>query len=50
VPDGIAGHWRAQFDFTPAGSEPVDLRLFLRLGDRTLSETWLYQYLPPEHV
>jgi periplasmic glucans biosynthesis protein len=50
VPDGIAGHWRAQFDFTPAGSEPVDLRLFLRLGDRTLSETWLYQYLPPEHA
>ena len=44
VPDGIAGHWRAQFDFTPAGTEVVDMRLFLRSGDRTLSETWLYQF------
>jgi glucans biosynthesis protein len=48
VPDGIPGHWRAQFDFTPAGKEVVDLRLFLRLGAQTLSETWLYQYYPPE--
>jgi periplasmic glucans biosynthesis protein len=46
VPDGVAGHWRAQFDFTPAGPDPVELRLYLRLGDRTLTETWLYQYHP----
>ena len=46
VPDGIAGHWRAQFDFAPAGPEPVDMRLYLRLGGRTLSETWLYRYDP----
>jgi glucans biosynthesis protein len=43
VPDGIAGHWRAQFDFTPAGPGPVDMRLYLKMGDQTLSETWLYQ-------
>jgi periplasmic glucans biosynthesis protein len=46
VPDGEAGHWRAQFDFTPAGPDPVELRLYLRLGNRTLTETWLYQYHP----
>jgi glucans biosynthesis protein len=44
VPDGVPGHWRAQFDFTAASSEVVDIRLFLKSGDQTLSETWLYQY------
>jgi len=38
--------WRALFDLAIAGKEPIDLRCFLRLGDRTLTETWLYQYLP----
>ncbi|WGF89188.1 glucan biosynthesis protein [Marinivivus vitaminiproducens] len=38
--------WRAQFDVTVAGSDPVELRLFLAEGDRALSETWLYQYDP----
>ena len=46
VPDGVSGHWRAQFDFTPASRDVVDLRLYLRLGERALSETWLYQYRP----
>ncbi|CAN5832992.1 glucan biosynthesis protein D [soil metagenome] len=46
VPDGVAGHWRAQFDFTADGHAPVDMRLFLKRGERTLSETWLYQYQP----
>jgi len=46
VPDGVSGHWRAQFDFTPASKDVVDLRLFLKSGERTLSETWLYQYRP----
>ncbi|SEQ32993.1 glucans biosynthesis protein [Solimonas aquatica] len=46
VPDDVPGHWRAQFDLTVDGSEPVDMRLYLRLGDKTLSETWLYQYHP----
>ena len=38
--------WRAFFDLYVEGEEPVNLRLFLKLGDRTLTETWLYQYLP----
>jgi periplasmic glucans biosynthesis protein len=46
VPDGVSGHWRAQFDLTATGNDPVDLRLYLKNGDKVLSETWLYQYLP----
>lgn len=37
--------WRALFDLSPDGKEPVDLRCYLRLGERTLTETWIYQYL-----
>ncbi len=45
-PDGAPAHWRVQFDLTGLenGTEPVELRLFLRNGNQTLSETWLYQY------
>jgi periplasmic glucans biosynthesis protein len=46
VPDGVPGHWRAEFDFTAAGPAVVDMRLFLKIGARTASETWLYQYHP----
>ncbi|WP_193385252.1 glucan biosynthesis protein, partial [Pseudomonas syringae] len=46
ISDGQAGHWRAQFDLMVDGTDPVDIRLYLRLGDQTLSETWLYQYHP----
>ncbi|WP_438942641.1 glucan biosynthesis protein [Pseudomonas amygdali] len=46
MPDGLAGHWRAQFDLTVEGAEPVDMRLYLRLGELTLTESWLYQYHP----
>lgn len=38
--------WRALFDLATEGDGPVDLRCYLRLGDETLSETWLYQWLP----
>jgi len=38
--------WRAFFDLKAEGAEPVDLRCFLRLGDRALTETWLYQHVP----
>jgi glucans biosynthesis protein len=48
VPDGIPGHWRAQFDLAVAGNEPVEMRLFLRTDDRVLSETWLYQWASAE--
>jgi glucans biosynthesis protein len=46
VPDGVPGHWRAQFDLTVSGTEPVEMRLFLKNGAQVLSETWLYQYHP----
>lgn len=46
VPNGVPGHWRAQFDYVGDGSEPVDMRLFLKTGTQTLTETWLYQYRP----
>jgi glucans biosynthesis protein len=46
VPDGVVGHWRAEFDFAAAGTDVVDMRLFLRAADKTLSETWLYQFHP----
>jgi periplasmic glucans biosynthesis protein len=46
VPSDIPGHWRAQFDLTVDGSDPVEMRCFLRLGDRVLTESWLYQYHP----
>ncbi|WP_237151988.1 glucan biosynthesis protein [Oryzibacter oryziterrae] len=36
--------WRAVFDFKAAGPEPVDMRLFLKTKDKTLTETWLYQH------
>jgi glucans biosynthesis protein len=46
VPDDVPGHWRAEFDLAVTGSDPVDLRCYLRAGDTTLSETWLFQYHP----
>lgn len=46
VPNDVPGHWRAQFDLTTEGTDPVELRLFLRLDGKPLSETWLYQYHP----
>jgi glucans biosynthesis protein len=46
VPDDVPGHWRAQFDLTVEGQDPVEIRLFLRNDDQVLTETWLYQYHP----
>jgi glucans biosynthesis protein len=46
VPNDVPGHWRAHFDLTATGPEPVEMRCYLRMGDRVLSETWLYQYHP----
>jgi glucans biosynthesis protein len=44
--DPIKG-WRAMFDVVPdASAEPIDIRLFLRLGEKALTETWLYQWTP----
>lgn len=38
--------WRATFDFTPDGPQPVDIRVYLRRNNDALSETWLFQHLP----
>jgi glucans biosynthesis protein len=43
-------NWRAFFDLYVDGEAPVDLRCFLRLRERTLTETWLYQYFPFEYA
>jgi glucans biosynthesis protein len=40
--------FRAMFDLVPAdNTDPVELRLYLKLGNQALTETWLYQYIPP---
>ena len=41
--------YRATFDLKSIGDspDPVDLRMYLRLGPQALSETWLYQWSPP---
>ncbi|HEY2835478.1 MAG TPA: glucan biosynthesis protein [Rhizomicrobium sp.] len=38
--------WRSLFDITVDGKAPIDLRCYLKLGDKTLTETWIYQYFP----
>lgn len=40
------GRWRALFDLEATGSDPVDIRMYLRRGDRALTETWVFQYFP----
>jgi len=42
--------YRAMFDLKPddSGRAPVDLRLYLRADGQPLTETWLYQWVPPE--
>lgn len=39
--------WRVEFDLKWKGGEPVDLRCYLRLGASAMSETWVYQWVPP---
>ena len=41
-------HWRAVFDIHAPGKQQIDLRCFLRLDGKPLTETWLYQYFPPD--
>lgn len=46
---GLGHHWRAMFDLKldDDSVQPVDLRLYLRLGTQALTETWIYQWTPP---
>lgn len=40
--------YRAMFDLVPDESEtPIDLSMVLKLGTQILTETWVYQYIPP---
>ena len=41
------GGWRCTFDLSWDGTEPIDIRLLLRLGPSTLTESWLYLWTPP---
>jgi glucans biosynthesis protein len=42
--------FRAMFDLRPPdeGTDPIDLRLFLRKNGQPLTETWIYQWTPPD--
>jgi len=43
----VAGGWRVALDFERVDErQPVELRVFLREGSRTLSETWAYALAP----
>ncbi len=48
-PQNEINGYRAMFDLrtTDDKLDPIDLRLFLRLNGEPLSETWLYQWVPP---
>ena len=46
VPDDVPGHWRAEFDLTVDGADPVEMRCYLKAGDKVLTETWMFQYHP----
>ena len=40
--------YRALFDVVPtASTEPIELRLYLSCEGQSLTETWLYQWVPP---
>ncbi|HEX3951295.1 MAG TPA: glucan biosynthesis protein D [Steroidobacteraceae bacterium] len=41
--------YRALFDIRPPddSNEAIDLRLYLRIDGRPLTETWIYQWMPP---
>lgn len=41
--------YRALFDVRPAddSNDPVDMRLYLRIDGKPLTETWIYQWTPP---
>jgi glucans biosynthesis protein len=39
-------NWRVSFDLAIEGTEPIDLRCYLRHEGSAMTETWLYQFLP----
>ena len=49
-PIAEATGYRASFDLRPddESPEPINLRLYLRVDGQPLSETWIYQWSPPD--
>ena len=47
--DGEFHGYRALFDVKPPEDnlEPIDMRLYLRVNGRPLTETWIYLWTPP---
>jgi glucans biosynthesis protein len=45
-PVGNTKRWRVQFDLSYTGNDPIELRVYVRKGNQTLTETWLYQFEP----
>jgi periplasmic glucans biosynthesis protein len=45
-PNEVTGGWRMFFDLIAPGGDKVELRGTLNLGERVLSETWVYLWLP----
>jgi glucans biosynthesis protein len=39
------GGWRATFDLFPNGEELCEMSCFLRRGEETMTETWLYRWV-----
>jgi periplasmic glucans biosynthesis protein len=46
IKDPVTAGWRLVFQFRAAKKEPIDLRSFLKKGDRVLTETWTSVVLP----
>ncbi|MGB3622326.1 MAG: glucan biosynthesis protein D [Ketobacter sp.] len=47
-PQHHLGGFRAMFDLVPGASQdPVTIRLYLESGGAPLTETWVYQWIPP---
>ncbi|MES2673943.1 MAG: glucan biosynthesis protein G [Pseudomonadota bacterium] len=44
LPDGKT--WRASFKLEPEGNNVVDMRLFIKLRDKRLTEVWSYVWYP----
>lgn len=40
------GGWRLTFQVRPRRNDPIELRAYLDLGGRALTETWSYQLIP----
>ncbi len=40
--------WRGIFEIELADRDPVDVRAYLRMNGKPLTETWIGQIIPPE--